>query len=400
MKDARILIVENEAPHAMDLKYRVETLGYHVLGIVDTGEKALDFVKRYRPDLILMDVGLNSAMDGVATAAEIWKKTRTPFVYITAYSEESIATRTDAVEPYGLVGKPFHDRELQTAIEVALYKAAVEASVRRRERELETILNSMRDGAIIVDRHSRIRYMNPIAELLTGWKASEANGRELSSVLRPAGTDTKQELSICLGIVLREGGGLTVSNIELLTKDDAPIVVDAAIAVVQNATGELEGAAMLLQDASPRLRAERELEMQRAFFRQLLEKSPLAIAILDRNDRFVDINPAFTELFQYTPSDVRGKCLADLLVPPESASEWMNYSRMVHDKERVTATGLRRRKDGGIVPVSIHAIPIMLSDDSIGVYAIYGNASGQDLDAASPSRVLTQTSPETMNESV
>lgn len=401
MKDARILIVEDEAPHAMDLKYRVETLGYHVLGIVDTGEKAIDFVKRYRPNLILMDIGLNSAMDGIATAAEIWKQTKTPFVYITAYSEESIANRTDAVEPYGLVGKPFHDRELQAAIEVALYKAAIESSVRRHERELEAILNSMRDGAIAVDRHSRIRYMNPLAELLTGWKASDAYGRELSSVLRPARTDTQQELSICLGIVLREGGGLTVSNIELLTKDDAPIIVDAAIAVVQKEQGEIEGAAILLQDASQRLRAERELEIQRSFFQQLFEQSTEAIAILDRNDRFIDTNPAFTELFQYTPSEVRGKFIVDLLVLPDLASEWMNHSRAVHANKQVKTEGLRRRKDGSIVRVSILAAPIMLSNDSIGVYAIYREASGsQNGEVGLQSHVLPQVSQATTREEV
>ncbi len=399
MKNARILIVEDEAPHAMDLKYRVETLGYHVLGIVDTGEKAIDFVKRYRPNLILMDIGLNSAMDGIATASAIWNKTKTPFVYITAYSEESIASRMDGVEPYGLVGKPFHDRELQAAIEVALYKAAIESSVRRHERELEAILTTMRDGAITVDRHGRITSMNPIAELLTGWKASEACGREFSSVLHTARTDTKQELAICLGIVLREGGGLTVSNIELVTKDDVPVVVDAAIAVVRKEQGELEGAAILLQDASQRLRAERELEVQRSFFQQLFEQSPEAIAILDRNDRFIDVNPAFTELFQYTASELRGKFIAELLILPELATEWMNHSRAVHAKERVKTKGLRRRKDGSAVLVSILAAPIMLSNDTIGVYAIYRDASGwEHNEAGSQSRVLPQASPATMKE--
>jgi PAS domain S-box-containing protein len=399
MKTARILIVENEAPHAMDLKYRVETLGHHVLGVVDTGEKAIDFTRRYRPDLILMDIGLNSGMDGIAAATEIWKKTKTPFVYITAYSEESVMSRTEAAEPYGLVGKPFHDRELQAAIEIALYKAAVESSVRRRERQLEAIIHSMRDGAIVVDRHSRITYMNPLAELLTGWKVDEALGREVASILRASATDTRQELSICLGIVLREGGGLTVSDIELLTKDDAHVIVDAAITVVSNDRGELEGAAIILQDASPRLRAQRELEMQKTFFQQLFEQSPEAIAILDRNDCFIDINPAFTKLFQYTLPEVRGKCISDVLVPPERKEEWERYSSVVHAQESVKGEAVRRRKDGSSVAVSLLAAPIILSNDSIGVYAIYREVPARESrGGASQSRFLSQTLPATMKE--
>lgn len=377
MKTARILIVEDEAPHATDLKVRVETLGHHVLGVVDNGEKALHFVQRYRPDLVLMDVGIRGTADGVEAARTIWETTKTPFVYITAYSEASIMNRTDGVEPYGFVGKPFHDRELQAAIEIALYKAAVESAVRKNERMLETMVRSLRDGALAIDQHEHILFMNPIAELLTGWRSADAIGKDIRSVLETMVEDERQELNMCIRIVLRQGGGLSVSNITLKSRRGASIVVDATITGLTTEQGEKEGAVVLLHDASQRLRAERDIRFHQSFFRQLFDHSPDAIAILDPSDYVVDVNPAFTRLFGYCVTEAQGKSINDLVVPTHLLDEAHQLSRQAQTQDLAKTESVRRRKDGTLIPVSILAVPIMIMEDSFGVFVIYRDLTGQ-----------------------
>lgn len=393
MKNARVLIVEDDATTSMSLKYRVETLGYHVLGIVDTAQKAIDFVRCYRPDLVLMDIGLRGDVDGIAAARDIWRATGTPFVYVTAYSEEILQERTEGVEPYGFVGKPFNDRELQAAIELALYKAAVESSVRRNERFLEAMVAGSLNGAIAVDKQRKVLFMNPLSETMTGQKSGEALQHDVTSVIRVSDPETQREFEICLGIVLREGGALTVRNLSLAKHEGSTVNLETTITAVSNRKGEIEGAVISLQDTTQQQKVERELALQKQFFRQLFDESPEAIAILDRNDSIMDINRAFTELFQYSPDEARGKNIDELIVPREYSAEARILTRELHSEALVRAEALRRRKDGTHIPVSILAKPLVFSESAIGGYVVYREIT--DVQRRSPSshhmmRVLEQ----------
>jgi AmiR/NasT family two-component response regulator len=79
-----------------------------------------------------MDVRLRGEKDGVQAAAEIRERVDVPVIYLTAYSDRVTLDRAKHTEPYGYVLKPFHERELQVTIELAMHRHALERKARHK----------------------------------------------------------------------------------------------------------------------------------------------------------------------------------------------------------------------------------------------------------------------------
>jgi PAS domain-containing protein len=86
-------------------------------------------------------------------------------------------------DPYGYLLEPFNDRELRTAVAVAVEKHELESRLATRERWFSTTLRSIGDAVIATDSNQLILFMNEVAERLTGW-GPEAIGRPIAGVFR------------------------------------------------------------------------------------------------------------------------------------------------------------------------------------------------------------------------
>ena len=131
---ARVLVIEDEAVVAIDVCHRLRRLGYVVAGQADTGEEAVRLAGELAPDLVLMDIMLAGQMDGIDAAAAIRDRYGVPVVFLTAHSDRATLRRAGAAGPYGYLIKPFEERELQSALEIALYKSRMEQRLARTER--------------------------------------------------------------------------------------------------------------------------------------------------------------------------------------------------------------------------------------------------------------------------
>jgi CheY-like chemotaxis protein len=178
----KILVVEDEHIVAMDLMSRLRNLGYEVPDSASSGEEAIEKAGRWRPDLVLMDIFLNGEMDGIQAAEQIRSRYNIPIIYLTAYADTNTLQRAKVTEPFGYVLKPFDERELLTTIEMALYKYRIEQRLKDSERWLATTLKSIGDGVVATDQDGHIKFMNPVAEDLTGWKQDEALGKSLIDI--------------------------------------------------------------------------------------------------------------------------------------------------------------------------------------------------------------------------
>jgi len=136
---ASILVVEDEWLLASDLSAMLGDLGYNVTGPVSTGEQAVETAVRTRPDLVLMDIGLRGAMDGVAAAARIGEATGAPIVFLSGYSGADIVERAKSASPYSYLIKPVNRDELRCTIEVSLHRHIMEMELRQRELEVERL---------------------------------------------------------------------------------------------------------------------------------------------------------------------------------------------------------------------------------------------------------------------
>ena len=94
---------------------------------MDSADEGIAIATRERPDLVLMDIRLKGEKDGIQAAKEIRQQVDVPIVYLTAHSDQLTVDRAKATEHDGFLLKPFHSRELQSTIEVAMQRHALRA---------------------------------------------------------------------------------------------------------------------------------------------------------------------------------------------------------------------------------------------------------------------------------
>jgi PAS domain S-box-containing protein len=247
MAQVTILIVEDENIVALDMQSRVEGLGYTVVAMARSGEQAIEKVAETYPDLVLMDIRLKGAVDGVQAAEHIRARFDIPVVYVTAYADEETLQRAKVTEPYGYILKPFEARELHSAIEMALYKHQTEKKLKESERWLATTLSSIGDAVIVTDNQGKIKFMNLVAAALTGWKSHEAAGMDAGQVFDILRAETRVAVVNLLDGIL------------VVTRSGREIPIDYSAAPVWDEKGRLTGVVLVLRDITERKRAEEAL---------------------------------------------------------------------------------------------------------------------------------------------
>ena len=122
MTTATLMLVEDQAVIAADLEDRLIRQGYKVCGIASSGEEAIAMARRERPDLVLSDIRIDGAMDGIETARILRRDFDMPVIFLSAHADAATLQRAKAAGPYGFMTKPFEERDLQLTIEMALHK--------------------------------------------------------------------------------------------------------------------------------------------------------------------------------------------------------------------------------------------------------------------------------------
>lgn len=247
----RVLIVEDESLVARDIHNMLRSLGYEVVGIVASGEMALQKASKSAPDLVLMDIVLKGDVDGITAAEKLWEDLNIPVIYLTAYADDTTFQRAKLTKPFGYLLKPFEERELQTTIEMALYKSRMELKLREREEWLSTVLKSIGDGIIATNQDGLITFMNPLAERMTGWTQDEAFKKSLHDVFCLEGLSSGKGLP-------PEAGGRTDGNM-LLSKKGGQIPVEQTSAPIIDRNNAHRGNVLVFRDIALRKMAERKL---------------------------------------------------------------------------------------------------------------------------------------------
>ncbi len=184
MSQAKILVVEDQDQLATYIKFSLKSFGYDVPETASTGEQAVTLADEIKPDLILMDIILSGDIDGIEASKRIRAQNDIPIIYLTGHNDKSIIEKARTTHPYGFLIKPFKKAELQTTIEIALYKHKAELNIRESEKWLNTTINGISKAVIVTNNQGIIEHTNPIADYLTGWKQYEAKGKHITEVLK------------------------------------------------------------------------------------------------------------------------------------------------------------------------------------------------------------------------
>lgn len=190
MNDTRILIVEDERIVAKDLQFRLQGLGYQVAAMASEGHDAIAKASSTLPNLVLMDIRLENGMDGIEAAEQIREQLDIPVVFLTAYADEATLARAKITEPFGYILKPFEERELQSTIEIAIYRHKAEQKLRDSERRYRSLVDNSLGLICTHDLKGRLLSINPAAARLVGYEPKEVIGQLLQDFVpenaRPA----------------------------------------------------------------------------------------------------------------------------------------------------------------------------------------------------------------------
>lgn len=308
MTKKRILIVEDELIVAEDIKRCLEKIGYAVAAILPSGEEVLKTVEELRPDLVLMDIILQGEMNGISTVTQLGKKY--PVVYLTAHADAETLARAKKTEPYGYIIKPFDERELQSAIEIALYKFGIEKKLREREAWLSTTMRSIGDAVITTDPRGAVEFMNKIAEQLTGWREEEAIGRPLKDVFKIANEDTKQTVEDPVDKVIRLGRVVGMANHTiLLNKDGREVPIDDSAAPIRDEQGNIMGIVLVFSDITSRKEAELALAKEKELLAVTLRSIGDGVITTDVHGNIILLNKVAEELTGWNHEEAVGRPL-------------------------------------------------------------------------------------------
>ena len=304
--------MEDEAVVALDLRTRLTRLGYSVIDSVGMAETALQIAKSHRPDLTLMDIRLRGQMDGIEAAEAIRSQLGLPVVYLTAHADDATIDRARVTEPYGYILKPFDERELRTAIEMALYKHTAERKLRESERRYATTLASIGDAVIATDVNGCVTFMNPVAEKLTGWPIKEAEGIPLTTVFSICNETTRLTVANPVERVLREGVVVGLANHTILVnRDGTEAPIDDCAAPIHDDDGQMTGAVLVFRDMT----LAHKVEMHMRHAQKMEAVGQLAGGIVH------DFNNMLTVILNYSEM---------LLESAEPDHPWQHYFREIH----------------------------------------------------------------------
>jgi PAS domain S-box-containing protein len=353
MNGIRILIVEDQTIVARDLAQRLKGLGYEVVGCACDAVEALRITEHSRPQVVLMDIHLPGDMDGIQAAISIREKHGIPVVFLTAYAEEGTLQRAKKAEPYGYIIKPFEDRELRAALEVAVHKHSVECRLRASEETHRTILDTSLDGFFLADASGRFLEVNQAFAVMTGYTRAELLELDAGAL---DGLDAGPGLVEAMRLVLTSGS--TRIERRQRRKDGRLITVEISLKAMAPSDGRVFG---FLRDVtrSRELELEREhlvsaLQASESSYRGLFNTIRLAIYIQDAEGRFLDVNDGAVAMYGYARDEFIGQT-PDFLSAPDR-----NNLALVQEKISRAFAGepqqfefWGRRKNGEIFPKDV-----------------------------------------------
>ncbi len=168
------------------------------------------------------------------------------------------------------------------------------------EEWLSTMLRCIGDAIIATDSKGNVRFLNPVAESLTGWKQSDAIKKPVQEIFNIINEKSREEVENPVERAIREGVVVGLANHTiLLSKDGKEIPIDDSGAPIKDKEGNITGAVLIFRDITERKKAEEELNIKDIAFCASLS----AQSIADKNGIIYLVNPAFIELWGYSSSE-------------------------------------------------------------------------------------------------
>ncbi|MCD1296159.1 hypothetical protein CUJ83_14240 [Methanocella sp. CWC-04] len=380
MTNERILVVEDESIVAKDLQNRLIKLGYQVPAMASSGEEAIKKAEDLKPSLILMDIMLKGEMDGIQAAEYVHSNLDIPVIFLTAYADENTLKRAKITEPFGYILKPFEERELVTAIEIALYKHQMEKKLKESQELYRDLVENQGEGIGIIDQDEKFVFANPAEEAIFGVPSGGLIGRMLGDF-----ADRQKVASILEQTKKRSNGEAESYEIDITRHDDEKRNLLITSTPKYDKKGRYCGAFAIFQDITKRKLMEKELRLKN---RDLMIISSIASTINRANniqDMLKDVLKGAMVLtgadagaiYLYEKEDKTKMTLQTSTYSTDAGSALSHRSSLPRnfsiDGNKVVYGEKGREHISGLFDEEVYSIyvPILVKGESIGVIVMY-----------------------------
>jgi len=246
---------------------------------------------------------------------------------------------------------PAGDPELRgvmtTFNEMAATLEADRALLARDRDYLEVTLSSIADGVITTDAEGIVEFMNPAAEILTGWTAGQAQGRRLSEVFEIHDAASGERLECPVSQALRDGGVVVLTDDALLIQrgQGTRHIVDLVTAPIRGSSGgAVLGAVLVMHDESEK----RAQEYRMNLLASVVEHASESVVITDPDTVIIDVNQAFTEVTGYTREEALGRKISMLKSGRHDRAFYERLWNALNTDSYWHGEIFNRRKDGEV----------------------------------------------------
>ena len=222
----------------------------------------------------------------------------------------------------------------------------------RQQREwFEVTLSSIGDAVITTDTATRVTFLNPIAEEMTGWKSADAFGLPLEKIFQIVDERTGQSIAHPVTRALTEGTVVGLANhTALIARDGKQTAIEDSAAPIRNAAGHITGAVMVFHDVSERRQTEEALRQSEERFRASFHQAAVGMAIASSEGRFEQINERFSQILGYQPAELYDRTFRDITHPEDLPRTLFEMRRLLAGEIADYSIEKRYvRKDGSIV---------------------------------------------------
>ena len=241
----------------------------------------------------------------------------------------------------------------------------MENRLEETNKRLQMLLETAREGIITADPDENITFVNQTFADNLAYTQEELLGLNLRKLVDEQGL--KQ---IIEGTESRKAGEIGRYEFVLYRKDGEPRTVQVTASPLLSEDGGFAGSLGIMMDVTERKKMEEQLRESQQKFERLFKSNPEASVFVDMNDRVLDVNPRFSELFGFSLEGVKGKALDDLIVPEDRKEE----AKVLTEESLsgyIFRETIRRTKNGLLVPVLISAAPITIEGRLTGCVVSY-----------------------------